>query len=91
MKKLLLTGIAVLLLATGTMQAKTIKGSSDYPQYIKSARSSNTEKRNGCSPARTTTSSSRPCTLIAASTSPPPSWQQRRDWSSRWGRCSTKT
>ena len=32
MKKLLLTSIAALFLATGTMQAKTIKGSSDYPQ-----------------------------------------------------------
>jgi hypothetical protein len=32
MKKTLLTSIAALFLATGTMQAKTIKGSSDYPQ-----------------------------------------------------------
>jgi hypothetical protein len=31
-KKLLLTGITTLFLATGTMQAKTIKGSSDYPR-----------------------------------------------------------
>ena len=32
MKKLLLSAIAAVFLATGTMQAKTIKRSSEYPQ-----------------------------------------------------------
>jgi len=55
-------------------------------QPARFARSSNTEKLDGCSPQANYN------VIIKAlhPDSPPPSWQQRKDWLSRCGRYSTR-
>src|SRR5262249_25079417 len=60
-------------------------------QPARFARNPNIEKRNGCSPARTTMSFLTPCTPTVVSTLPPPTCPRLKDWSARCDRFLMKT